>query len=70
MRNGQVTDRAAGEGQQVQRGQNGGEILAAVPEVVFQVVALVFQGVEALILNFPSRPAAGGEFDHGVAINR
>src|SRR5262249_33812917 len=32
-----------------------------------EVVALGFQGVEAFVLDLPARPAAGGQFDDGVA---
>ena len=38
------------------------------PEIVFEVIALGFQGVEAFVLDLPARPAAGGQFDDGVAV--
>ena len=44
-RDGQGAYGMAGEGQQVQRGQDGRQILTAVPEVVLQIIPLIFQGV-------------------------
>ncbi|MFZ0208741.1 MAG: hypothetical protein WAL59_21990, partial [Roseiarcus sp.] len=44
--------------------------LLAVPEIMFELIAVVFQNVEALVLDFPSRTAAGddfGEFRPGVS---
>ena len=35
-------------------------MLLAVAEIVFEVIALGFQGVEAFVLDLPARPAAGG----------
>ena len=52
----------AGEGQQVQGGKHGGKVLLAVPEIVFQVVALGLQGVERLVFDLPACPATGGQF--------
>jgi hypothetical protein len=42
------------------------EILA-LPEIVAELVALVFEDVEGLVLDFPSRPAAGGVFGDVVS---
>ena len=39
-------------------------------EAVLKVVALVLQDVERLVLDLPSRPAAGGQFDDGVGADR
>jgi len=39
-----------GEGQQVEDGDDGGEVLLAMAEIVFEVIALGFQGVEAFDL--------------------
>ena len=64
---GQVGDGVEREGQQVEDGKDGREVLLAVAEIVFEVVALGFQGVEAFVLDLPARPAAGGQFDDGVA---
>ena len=33
----------------------------AVPEIVFELVAVIFEDVEALVLDLPSRPAAGDD---------
>ena len=50
-----------GEGQQVHGGEHHGEVLFAVPEIMFEVVAVIFQDVEGLILDFPSGSGAVGD---------
>src|SRR4030042_932356 len=50
------------EGQQVEEKEGLREVLPAMTEVVFQVVALVLQGVERLILDLPPRPSAPDHF--------
>ena len=60
----------AGEGQQVQRGKYGGEVLLAVPESVFQVIVFGFQGVKRLVFDLPACLAAGSEFRYSVAAHR
>ena len=57
-----------GEGQQVEGGEDGGQVLLAVAEIVFEVIALCFQDVEAFVFDFPARPSAGGQFDDGVGV--
>ena len=42
------------EGQQVEDGKDSREVLLAVAEIVFEVVALGFQGVEAFVLDLPA----------------
>src|SRR3954452_12196748 len=44
---GQIADGMEGESQKVQRNEHGGKIGFAVPEVVFEMVAVVLQNVEA-----------------------
>ena len=44
---GEFGDGVEGEGQQVEGGKDGGQVLLAVAEIVFEVIALVFQGIEA-----------------------
>src|SRR3954447_25936538 len=39
-------------------------------EVVLEVVAAVLEHVEALVLDLPARPCAGGELGHGLARDR
>ena len=51
-----------GEGQKVQRRQDSRQISFAVAKIMFEVVTLGFQDVERLVLDFPSGPAAVGEF--------
>ena len=48
--------------QQIQRQQQHGEMLLAMPEVMFKVIALGFQDVVTFILGFPSRSASAGDF--------
>ena len=49
-----------GEGQKIEGGEQHGEVLFAVAEIMFEMIAVVFQDVEALVLDFPARPGAGG----------
>src|SRR3954471_17588503 len=63
---GQIADGMEGESQKVERNKHGGKIDFPVPEVVFEMVAVVLQDVEAFILDLPARPATGGEVDHRV----
>src|SRR5271154_4950245 len=65
----QVEDGMPGEGEQIEGGERHGEKLLAVPEIMFELIAVVFQNVEALVLNFPSRPAAGDDFGDVVLGN-
>lgn len=48
-------------GQQVQRGEQVGQELLAVSEVVVEMVALGFQSVVVLVLDFPPRPPGGSQ---------
>src|SRR5260370_37761978 len=52
-----------GEGEQVEGHQDGGEVFLAVAEAVFEVVAVVLEHVEGFVLDLPSCPATGSEFD-------
>src|SRR3954471_11164328 len=65
-----VADGVDGERQQVQADQDGGEVLLAVSEAVLEVVALGLEHVERLVLDLPSRPATGGQFDDGTGADR
>src|SRR4029450_7699422 len=62
----QIADGMEGESEKVQGHEHGGKIDFAVAEVVFEMVAVVLQDVEAFILDLPARPAAGGKVDHRV----
>jgi hypothetical protein len=44
-------------------------VLLAVAEIVFEVIAFGFQGVEAFVLDFSARSAADCQFDDGIAID-
>src|SRR3954449_3144713 len=63
---GQIADGMEGESQKVERNKHGGKIDFAVAEVVFEMVAVVLQDVEAFILDLSARPATDGEVDHRV----
>ena len=56
----QVTGQLLGlvhqKGQHHQRGKHNREVLVSMSEVVLKMIALVLQGVEGLILHFPTRP--------------
>ncbi len=62
-----VADGVHGEGQQVHGGEQHGEVLLAVAEIMFEMIAVVFEDVEALVLDFPSRPGAGGDLGDVLA---
>src|SRR4051812_12611604 len=57
---GQIADGMEGESEQVQGDEHGGKIDFAVAEVVFEMVAVVLQNIEAFVLDLPTRPATGG----------
>jgi hypothetical protein len=50
-----------GEGQQVHSSEYSGQVFLAVPEVVGQVIAIVFQHVEGFVLDLPAGSGAGGD---------
>ncbi len=50
-----------GEGEHVEGGERHGQICLAMSEVVLKLVAVVFQDVEAFVLDLPPRAAAGGD---------
>jgi len=54
------------EGQQVHRQQQAGEMLLAVTEVVFQVIAPVLEHVVVFVLDLPARPPGGHQPGHVV----
>ena len=56
-----------GEGQQVHGGEQHSEVLFAVAEIMFEMIAVVFEDVEALVLDFPTCPGAGGDLGDGLA---
>ena len=55
-----------GEGGEVEDGEDRGQMMLAVAEIVLEVVALGFQGIEAFVLDLPACPAAGRQCDDGV----
>ncbi len=50
------------ESQHHQASEHGSEVLAAMPKVVFELVALVFQGVEGFVFHFPAGTGHGYQF--------
>ena len=67
---GELADGVAGEGEQVERGEHGGEVPPAMPEVVLEMVALGLQDVEALVLDLPPCPAARRQLGDGRGADR
>src|SRR5665213_2933321 len=61
-----VTCGMEGEGQQVHGREHPGQVFVSMPEVVRQVVAVVFQHVEALVFDLPTGPRAGCDLNHVV----
>ena len=57
----QVEHGMPGEGEQIEGRQRHREKPLAMAEIVFEFVAVVFQNVEALVLDLPSRAAAGDD---------
>src|SRR5271156_298334 len=53
---GEFSDGVEGEGQQVEGGEDGGQVLLAVAEIVFEVIALCFQDVEAFVFDRRLKP--------------
>src|SRR4029453_3779564 len=53
---GQIADGMEGESEQVQGDEHGGKIDFPMPEVVFEMVAVVLQDVEAFVPAFPAPP--------------
>ena len=54
------------KGEHHQHGQHHRQVFVAVAVVVFQVVPLIFQRVERLVLDLPTRSAAAHDGDNGV----
>ena len=53
----QVEDGLEEESQQIEAEQEGSQVLAAVAEIVFQMVAFGFEHVIIFVLNLPAGPA-------------
>jgi len=59
-----ITCGMEGEGQQVHGGEGSGQAFIPVAEVVCQVIAVVFQHIEALVFDLPAGSGASGKLDH------
>ena len=55
----EIADGVEGEGQKVHGGEQHGEAVFAMAEVVLQTIAVVFQNVEPFILDLPAGPGCG-----------
>jgi hypothetical protein len=55
-----VADGVEREGEKVHGGEQHGQVLFAVAEIVLKMIAVVFQYVEGLVLDFPPCPGAPG----------
>ena len=51
------------EGQHIHGVERHGEILLAAAEIMFEATAVVFEEIEALVLDFPPRSGAGDNLD-------
>jgi hypothetical protein len=56
-----VADRTEGKGQQIHHHKELGHLLLAVPEVMFHVIAMVFQHVESRVFSLPAGACASGD---------
>jgi hypothetical protein len=59
-----------GECRRTERHQQSRQVLLAVTEAVLGIGAVVLQDVGSLVLDFPSRSAAGGQVGDRVAVDR
>ena len=50
------------EGEQIEGREGHGEKFLTVSEIMFELVAVIFHDVEALVLDFPSGAATGDDF--------
>ena len=57
------------KGQQVEHKEDKWQIQLSVSEVVFEVIALVFERVEGFVFDFPTSPSAFDQIDDIVAVN-
>ncbi|MBY6243612.1 hypothetical protein [Methylosinus sp. Sm6] len=62
-----IADGVHGEGQEVHGREQHGEVLLAMAEIMLEMVAVVFENIEAFVLDLPPRPRAGGNFGDALA---
>ena len=58
-----------GKSQHHQEGKDDREVLFPMPKVVLEMIALVFEGIEGLILDFPTCPPAPAQSEGVVLVN-
>ena len=58
-----------GKGQHHQEGKDDREVLFPMPKVVLEMIALVFEGIEGLILDFPTCPPAPAQNEGVVFVD-
>jgi len=63
---GQLQDLVHKKGQQVEKEKSHRQVILAVAEVVLDVIALVFKGIEAFVFHFPAGAAGFDQFHHVV----
>ena len=67
----QFQDRVHQEGQQVERKEEGSQVLLAVSKVVLDMIALGFEDVIVLVLDLPAGPAVQGNgFNIGLLTSK
>ena len=57
------------KGEYVQHEERFGEIALAMTKVMFQMIAVVLEGVEVLVLDLPPRPCATDQLLHVILGN-
>ena len=63
---GKLQDLMDKEGQQIEQEKGHGQVVFSMAEVVFDVIALVFKGIKALIFHLPAGAASFDQIDHIV----
>jgi len=65
-----IHERMRSERKEICCGECHGEILLPVPEIMLQMIAIVFQNIESFVFNFPPRAAASGDLNDIVSRDR
>ena len=67
---GQIQDLMDVESQKIQKEKHHRQMLFAVTEIVFNVIALIFEGVEGLVFDFPTASACLDQLDDVIGVHR
>jgi len=65
-----IADRMEVESQQIRHHQKLRQILLAAPQVVLQVVAMIFEHVETFVFDLPAGARTGSDFGHIFVVDR